>query len=339
MTRVPENNPIMTTRDTLHRLRTSRRAPGAYLSRQWKSLQLAARAMRAPVAALLVAVTPVACAPTSLLATMAPDAPGGETRAVAYGPNPRHRMDIYAPAPNTTPAPASASPSAPPFAPVVVFFYGGGWRSGDRAMYRFVGRTLAACGVLAVIPDYRVWPEVGFPDFLEDAAAAVAQARRIAPSMGGDPARLFLMGHSAGAYIAAMLALDPTWLAREGMNARTALAGVVGIAGPYDFLPLRDPVLRQIFAGDDPRTQPISFAGNAAAPLLLLTGAADTTVEPANSLRLADRVRAAGGAARTIVYPGLSHVSVLGAMSGPLHFLGSVRDDTCRFLVGQDPAT
>jgi len=229
-------------------------------------------------------------------------------------------LDIYAPTSGAAPA------------PVVVFFYGGGWTSGDRAIYRFVGRSLAACGVLVIIPDYRVWPETGFPGFLQDAAAAVAQARLLAPRHGGDPDRLFLMGHSAGAYIAAMLALDPTWLAAVGVEARDTLAGVLGIAGPYDFLPLKDPVLQQIFEPVGPHTQPIRFAQNATVPFLLMSGSADVTVDPGNSQRLAARVRMEGGQAEVRLYPGLGHAAVLGALARPLRFLGPVRDDTCQFL-------
>lgn len=229
-------------------------------------------------------------------------------------------MDLYVP----------AAAERPP--PVVVFFYGGGWKAGDRAMYRFVGRYLAACGFLTIIPDYRVWPETGFDGFMKDSAAAVAAARREAPRYGGDPSRLFLMGHSAGAHIAAMLALDPAWLAGADVDTRTALSGVVGLAGPYDFLPLNDPVLEQIFAPVGPRTQPITFAANATAPFLLLTGADDQTVRPANSTRLAARINAHGGQARTVVYPALSHVAIVGSLAAPLRFLAPVREDVCRFL-------
>jgi len=257
------------------------------------------------------------CSPASVLGWVQPSARGGEERGIAYAPGPRHEFDIYIPA-------ASNSPP-----PVVVFFYGGGWRSGDRASYRFVGRALAACGALTIIPDYRVWPDAGYAGFLRDAAAAVAAAREAARQRGGDPSRLFLMGHSAGAYIAAMLALDPEWLA-DGQ--RSALSGVVGLAGPYDFLPLTDPVLEEIFAPVGPRTQPITFAANAGAPLLLLTGADDTTVYPANSTRLAARVQETGGHATTIVYPGIGHIALLGAFASPLRFLAPARDDACRFL-------
>jgi acetyl esterase/lipase len=272
------------------------------------------------VGGMLSASLLTACSAASLLGALQPLAPGGEVRDVAYAPGPRHALDIYLPA---------GGPESPP---VVVFFYGGGWTSGDRTKYRFVGRALAACGALVIIPDYRVWPETGFPGFLEDAAASVAASRMEAGWRGGDPSRLFLMGHSAGAYIATMLALDPTWLRGVGVDAGSALSGVIGISGPYDFLPLSDPVLEAIFAPVGPRTQPITFAANARAPLLLLTGADDNTVDPANSIRLAARVRESGSRADTIVYRNIGHISAVGAFAAPLRFLAPVRDDTCHFL-------
>lgn len=229
-------------------------------------------------------------------------------------------LDIYDPA------------SGAAVAPVVVFFYGGGWTSRDRAIYRFVARSLSACGVLVIIPDYRVGPEAAFPGFLQDTVAAVAQARPMAPGHSGDPACLFLMGHSAGAYIAAMLALDPIWVAEAGMGTRDTLAGVLGIAEPCDFLPLKDPVLQQIFEPSGPNTQPISFAQNATMPFLLMTGTSAVRVDPCTSQRLATRVRMKGGQAEARLYPGLGNVAVLKVIAAPLWFLGPVREDTCQFL-------
>ena len=271
-------------------------------------------------AGTLTASLLTACSPGGVLGLVQPPAAGGEVRDIAYASGPRHALDIYMPAVGT---------NRPP---VVVFFYGGGWKSGDRASYRFVGRSLAACGVMTVIPDYRLWPETGYCGILSDAAKAVAFARQEAARRGGDAGRVFLMGHSARANIAAMLALDPEWLQGEGVDQRSALAGMVGLAGPYDFLPLRDPELEQIFAPVGPNTQPITFAAHASAPLLLLTGADDTTVYPANSTRLAERVRGAGGQADVTIYPGIGHIGLVGALAAPLRFLAPVRADACHFL-------
>jgi len=266
------------------------------------------------MAGTMMASLLTACSPANLLGWVQPAAAGGELHDIPYAPGPRHALDIYLPAPDARPA------------PVVVFFYGGGWNSGERGSYSFAGRGLAACGAIAVVPDYRVWPETGYTGFLRDAADAVAFVRKDIPARGGDPSRLFLMGHSAGAYIAAMLALDPRWLGGG------ALAGMVGLAGPYDFLPLREPELEQIFAPGGPLTQPITFAANAKAPLLLLTGADDTRVNPGNSVRLAARVRETGGEATAIVYPGAGHVGLIASFAAPLRFLTQALDDSCRFL-------
>lgn len=224
-----------------------------------------------------------------------------EAAGLAYGPGPRHRVDVYLPADADGPA------------PVVVFFYGGRWKNGQRADYRFVGEALAERGMLVVIPDYRTWPEVGFPGFMEDAAAAVAWTHTHAREHGGDPARLFLAGHSAGAHIAALLATDPRYLAAEGLD-REAIAGVVGLAGPYDFLPTRDRDLIAIF-GSDPETQaesqPVNFVDADAPPFLLVHGDADRLVILRNSRRMAARLEEAGVPVALEVLPGVGHIRLL----------------------------
>lgn len=243
---------------------------------------------------------------------------------LAYASGERAHFDVYTPR------------RPPPRAPVAVFLYGGSWQSGDKALYGFVGRSLASRGIITVIPDYRVYPEVRYPVFLRDNALAVAFAKRHAADWGGDPGRLFLIGHSAGAYGAAMLALDRRWLAEVGLDARRGLAGVVGLAGPYDFLPLRDATLKTIFGPEDqrPDTQPINHVDGHAAPMLLLAGDRDGTVDPGNSTRLAAAIRAHGGAASVRLYPGLGHVSLLTSMSGLFRPHGGVLDQVAAFVDG-----
>jgi acetyl esterase/lipase len=101
-------------------------------------------------------------------------------------------------------------------APVVVFFHGGRWTLGNKAEFRFVGQALASRGFVAVIPNVRQYPKVRFPDFVDDAAHAVRWARENARGYGGDPDQLFVMGHSSGAHIAALLALNPEYLKAAG---------------------------------------------------------------------------------------------------------------------------
>ena len=261
-----------------------------------------------------------ACSPTTVLNALAPSSGIAVTRDIAYATGARHALDIYAPAITN--------------APVVVFLYGGGWRDGDRSGYSFVGATLAARGFVVVVPDYRVYPEVLFPAFVEDGAQAVAWTKAHIQAFGGDPARIHLMGHSAGAHIAALLILDGRYLAQQGLDPDRDIVSMVGLAGPYDFLPLTDPVYQRIFApaGDLAVTQPITFARVGAPPVLLLTGRDDTTVLPRNSENLAARITALGGRAEARAYPAIGHLLVLGAIAGALSWTAPVLDDCVAFL-------
>jgi acetyl esterase/lipase len=259
------------------------------------------------------------CSPAGLLNGLAPERMAGE--AIPYGPLPRQKLDLYQPAPET------------PSPPMVVFLYGGGWTEGSRAMYRFVGAALAERGCIVAIPDYRLFPEARFPAFLQDCALALRWARDNRAMLGADPNRLFPMGHSASAYNAAMLALDRRWLGAVGMQPGRDLAGAIGIAGPYDFLPLRED-LQPVFGPPEgwPATQPIAFADGANPPMLLLQGEADETVDPGNARRLAERIRARGGPVETRFYPGVGHSSIAGALSGALRFLAPTLRDSLAFM-------
>jgi acetyl esterase/lipase len=245
-------------------------------------------------------------------------------RDVAYGPGPRQRMDIYRPARAARPL------------PVVVFFYGGAWQEGAREDYRFVAASLARTGIVVAVPDYRLYPEVRYPSFIEDGALAVAETRRLAADHGGDPDRLFVAGHSAGAYIAVMLAIVPDYLGAVGL-ARGALAGAVGLAGPYDFLPIIGEDIKLVFgsANDDlRRTQPIFHVDGHNAPLLLLHGDRDVTCYPRNSLALAARVTASGGRATARTYPGVGHIGIVAGFAPLTRFRAPSFDDTLRFIMG-----
>lgn len=262
-----------------------------------------------------------ACSPAALLNATVPATGVAETRDIRYGPGPRHTLDVY--------RPSSGSGAAP----LVVFLYGGSWRTGSKDMYPFVGRPLAERGAVVVIPDYRLYPEVQFPAFLEDNALAVAWAVAHARELGADPARVFLLGHSAGAYNAAMLALDPRWLRGAGTD-RSRIAGAVGLAGPYDFLPITDPDIIPVFAtvNDGPASQPITYVDGQNPPMLLAAGTEDTTVSPRNTLRLSDRIRAAGGPVQRRFYPGIGHIGIITAFAPLFQGRAPVLDDVARFV-------
>lgn len=270
--------------------------------------------------AALPAAGLAACSPLAVVNGLSPDGGYRLDAGIAYGPGERQRLDLY-------------TPEAGGAAALVVFFYGGAWRSGRREDYRFVGQALAAQGFAAAIADYRLYPEVAFPAFVEDAAAAAAWALAHAPAAGVGSRRVFVMGHSAGAYNAAMVALAPAYLAAHGARA-SDLAGLIGLAGPYDFLPLKGRLLTEVFGGapDLAATQPVNFVSVAAPPALLATGDADTTVLPRNTQRLAARYRATGAPVEERVYEGVDHYRLVGALAEPLRRFAPVLDDTAAFV-------
>lgn len=220
---------------------------------------------------------------------------------LAYGPAPKQRLDLYGP------------PAAGPH-PLIVYFYGGAWSEiGDRRDFAFAARALAALGYLVAVPDYRVPPEIAYPAFLDDCALATRWTLDHAAQYGGDPSRLALSGHSAGAYNAVMLALDP----RYGLHGR--VRAVAGLSGPYDFYPFDSPISHRTFGhvADPPTTQPVNHVAPGAPPMFLGHGNRDTLVGPLNAESLSAKLRTAGGEVEVHHYSGLGH-------AGPVMELGSL---------------
>jgi acetyl esterase/lipase len=249
---------------------------------------------------LAFAILSSACSPVGLLNATIPTLGLSITRDVAYAPGPRRGLDIYRPEDTRKTL------------PVVVFFYGGSWNSGAKEEYLFAASALARQGFVVMVPDYRVYPQARYPEFLQDCAAAVVWAARHAGEYGGDANNLFLIGHSAGAYNVAMLTLDPTLL-RDAGGSTEMIRGAVTLAGPFDFLPIVDPQVRVIFApaGDLMTTQPIHYAAGPHPPMLLLAGADDETVLPRNTIALARALRADNGDVQDKIYPGIGHVAII----------------------------
>src|SRR5438552_16366658 len=241
-------------------------------------------------------------------------------RDIPYGAGPRHRLDLYVP------------DALRPPAPVVLFFYGGAFQAGWKGEYRVVGEALASKGIIAAIADYRIHPEVRFPDFLKDGAKAFAVLRGLVARYGGDAKRIFLAGHSAGAYIAVMLAMNPRYLEDENIET-SAIRGVIAIAGPYDFLPIRDRTLIEIFDGSmRPETQPINFITGKKPPMLLATGAEDGRVQVKSTRNLSSRLREAGNGVEEFVYPGVGHMGIMLALARGFRRRAPLRDDIVRFV-------
>lgn len=258
------------------------------------------------------------CSAVDVLNATAPVSNTLAESGIAYAPQERQRLDIYRPA--ATPADGS---------PVIVFFYGGRWIEGDRADYAFVGAALAEEGMVVVVADYRLYPQVRFPVFVEDGAQAVQWTRANIERFGGDPESIYLMGHSAGAHIASLLALDPRYL-DDGLQP----AGMIGLAGPYDFLPIEAADLRDIFGPPErfPESQPIEYTRADAPPLYLLHGLDDDTVRPSNSRNLAQAVRERGGRVESRFYESTGHAEIIGAIAGVTDFLAPVRADIVDFI-------
>lgn len=249
---------------------------------------------------------------------------------VKYGSDARQGMDVY--------TLRNAEPHAGKGRPMVVFLYGGSWQEGNKESYAFVAAALTRHGYVTFVPDYRVYPQARYPDFVDDAAHAVAYARAHAAQYGADPSRLFLVGHSAGSYMVAMLALDPRWLGAVGLDPVRDIRAAVALAGPYDFLPLHDPVLEKIFEnpGGLPVTQPINHVSGTAPPMLLIAGRNDKLVDPGNTDRLAARIREKGGQVEEIMYHRAGHRIIIGAFSPALRFLSPSFSDTTGFIDRHD---
>lgn len=255
------------------------------------------------------------CSPAALLNTTVSRKGFTLEADIPYGANPRQKLDFYRP---ETPRPDGKA---------VIFFYGGSWDSGAKSDYLFVAQALAARGIAAIVADYRLYPEVRFPAFIEDGALAVRWA---ADKVGTD--KLFLMGHSAGAQIALMLAVNTPYLAAAGVD-RMKLRGVIGLSGPYDILPLTSRKLQDIFGGPSrPETQPITFAKAPLPPALFVHGTGDTIVKAANSERLAAAWRTAGAPVELKLYPDVDHVDVVGAFSDLLRARAPTLADVTAYI-------
>lgn len=268
---------------------------------------------RLVLAALPLCAALVGCSPLGLINGAVSRGEFALEADLAYGPLERQKLDLYSP-----------RERADPGSPVVVFVHGGYWDTGSKADYPFLAESLVSEGFTAAVVNYRLSPGTVFPGFVQDVALAVRWVKDNVARYGGDPTRVSLVGHSAGAHIAALLTLDGSYLAAVGLG-REAIRATVGLAGPYDFLPFSpgNARLRRAMGPEAgwPDTQPIRFVDGDEPPMLLLHGGKDTTVDPANSAQLAARIREKGGLAEVRLYPGLDHITLVGALARAGRFL------------------
>ncbi len=245
---------------------------------------------------------------------------------IAFGQLPRQKLDIYSP--NNASENQAHKPRK-----VVIFYYGGSWDSGERGDYKFVGEALASMGFVVVIPDYRVYPEVLFPAFMEDPALAAKWVKDNISQYQGDANQVFLAGHSAGAHIAVMMAVNAEYLAKQSLKP-TDFSGVVGLAGPYDFLPLKSERLKTIFgsAAEQPKSQPINFVDGKSPPMLLAVGLKDGTVWPRNSYNLAEKIKKNSGLAQVVQFENYGHVDMAAKLAKPLRGNGELLKAVADFI-------
>jgi acetyl esterase/lipase len=266
-----------------------------------------------------------ACSPLGALNALVPKDAGSRRAAtdVAYGAHPRQRFDVYVPE------------NGGRNAPTLMFLYGGSWREGDKANYAFVGRAFASAGYVTAIPDYRVVPEVRYPDFVVDCGRALATFQAHAADFGGKSGPVHVVGHSAGAYNAVMLALADELAHASGLE-RSAIAAVAGLSGPYDFLPLRVRATKEAFAGvaDLAATQPVNRVRPDAPPMWLANGSEDEIVVPENVHRLRALLEAEGAVAVSREYADLGHAGTLLGLARPFRWRGDVLADVTDFFAG-----
>lgn len=276
------------------------------------------RLLLLPAALLPVALA--ACSPVKLVNVVSPSGHYAAQTGIIYGEERRQQLDRYRPL------------EAADDAPVIVFFYGKGWREGKRANFEFVASGLTEAGMEVLIPDYRGHPQAAFPAFVEDGARVLRWAQENVPGVASGDRALFVMGHSAGAHIAAMLALDDRYL-RAVADQPPAIAGFIGLSGPYDFLPLDPGYLESVFPeATRARSQPIEFVSAAAPPTLLVHGTDDSAALAEHSRRLAEQLEAHGVPVTLRLYEGVAHVRVVAALAPPLQWIADTLEDVVEFV-------
>jgi acetyl esterase/lipase len=260
-----------------------------------------------------------ACSPALLNITV-PRGGYSVHRDIAYGADPRQKLDVYIPDGLKSPA------------PVLLFFYGGSWQTGKKSGYLAFGQAFASKGIVTVVADYRLYPQVTYPTFVEDAAGALAWVHGHAGQYGGDAGRIFVSGHSAGAYNAVMLASEPKFIEARG-GSLGWIRGVIGIAGPYDFLPLTETAYIDIFHGaDNADSQPINHITGPRPLMLLTSGTGDSVVDPGNADRMAAKLKASGSEARVIHYPGVGHIGIILSLVPGFRSHTTLRQDMLDFI-------
>ena len=265
-----------------------------------------------------------ACSPVKVLNSLVPENGYELVSAIEYGDNARQKLDIYLP---------KAADKSATLKKVIIFYYGGNWDSGERADYKFAAEALVSQGYIVIIPDYRVYPEVLFPEFMADPVSAAKWVKSNIKKYNGDANKVFLAGHSAGAHIAVMMAINAEYLAVASLKPND-FAGVIGLAGPYDFLPLKSDRLKIIFGAESEqwKSQPINFVDGNNPPLFLAVGMKDGTVWPRNSYNLAEKIKKNNGLVQLVTFENYGHIDMVAKLAKPLRGDGELLKAVADFI-------
>ena len=275
--------------------------------------------LKAFMSAIVAPSILAACSPVSLLNATVPSDGYTIHKDIAYGNDPRQKLDIYVPEHSHA-------------APVIVFFYGGSWRMGGKKDYVFLGQAFASKGFVTVVADYRLFPQVYFPGFVEDGAKAFTWSHQHIAEYNGDTQKIFLAGHSAGAFIAMMLTADTHYLKKVGADI-SWVKGTIGIAGPYDFLPFTDPKVAEIFSKvSDAQSQPVNFMDGRRPPIFLASGDKDEDVWPRNTYRLTERLKQLNSPVETHIYPDIGHIGIVLSLARGFRYKAPLLEDITQFI-------
>ena len=292
-----------------------------------------------PLFGLTVLLVSTACSPIKVLNAIVTDSTYALKANIKYGDLSRQKLDIYLPIASSKNSKTNNIKDNHPY-PVIIFFYGGNWDSGEKENYKFVAEALASSGHIVVIPNYRVYPEVLFPELMVDPALVAKWVKTNINQYDGDVNQVFLSGHSAGAHLAVMMAVNPEYLAKVSLKP-SDFTGVIGLAGPYDFLPLGTDRLRTIFGASAQqwKSQPINFVDGKSPPMLLAVGLKDNTVWPRNSYNLAKKINANNGTVKVVEFADYGHIDMVSKLAKPLRGNGGLLKVVVDFMLNTNVKT
>jgi arylformamidase len=237
-----------------------------------------------------------------------------EHRDLAYGPDPRQRLDLFV-------------PEGAKNAPVMIFFHGGGWCTGHKEWAGFMVPALARLGVILVAPNYRLAPGHKMPAAFDDGIAVLKKVTEMLPAMGGDPGRMFLSGHSAGGHLAALIALRRADRERAGLSP-DAIRGGLPVSGIFDLhhpSPTEGSLEAMVYthvlkdAVDDGPMSPICWTAGNTVPMFLLHGSKDSVRVMRSNERIEALLKLQPGPVERLVEQGSDHFQTHMGLKDPDH--------------------